>query len=167
MHLMLGPLPPARDRPPVKPAVLIGVGNPYRRDDGIGPALAAAIDALDLPGVTVLTSDGEPSRLLDAWAGASLAVVVDAARPGSGKPGQIRRFADDCPARASGSASTHGLGIAEAIELGRALDQLPDRLMVFAVAAKDVGYGDQLSQPVQAALPDLTRQVLAELKARE
>jgi len=149
----------------VRPAVLIGVGNPFRRDDGIGPALAVAIDALDLPGVTVLASDGEPSRLLDAWAGASLAVVVDAARPGDGDPGQIHRFADDCPAQASGSASTHGLGIAEAVELGRALDRLPGRLVLFAVAAEDVGYGDQLSQPVQAALPDLTRQVLAELQS--
>ncbi len=32
-------------------AVLIGIGNPYRRDDGIGPALAAAIEQLRPPGV--------------------------------------------------------------------------------------------------------------------
>ncbi len=33
--------------------LLIGYGNPGRLDDGLGPALAEAIENLDLPGVTV------------------------------------------------------------------------------------------------------------------
>lgn len=33
--------------------LVIGYGNPGRRDDGLGPALAAALEALNLPGVTV------------------------------------------------------------------------------------------------------------------
>jgi len=45
--------------------LLIGYGNPGRGDDGLGPALAARIEALDLPGVTVdrdyqLTVDHAP-----------------------------------------------------------------------------------------------------------
>ncbi len=31
---------------------MIGYGNPGRLDDGLGPAFVAALDALDLPGVT-------------------------------------------------------------------------------------------------------------------
>jgi hydrogenase maturation protease len=145
---------------------VIGVGNPYRRDDGIGPALATAVEALDLPGVTVLTSDGEPSRLLDAWTGAGLAVVVDATRRDGAMPGPIHRFAEDCVISGGfGSASTHGLGIAGAIKLGRVLDRLPMRLVIFAVDVEDVGYGDRLSQPVATAIPELTNLVLAELRA--
>ncbi len=33
--------------------LLIGYGNPGRKDDGLGPALAAAIEAMELPGVSV------------------------------------------------------------------------------------------------------------------
>lgn len=33
--------------------LLIGYGNPGRRDDGLGPQLAAELEALALPGVTV------------------------------------------------------------------------------------------------------------------
>ena len=33
--------------------LLIGFGNPGRLDDGLGPALADAIEKLALPGVTV------------------------------------------------------------------------------------------------------------------
>ena len=47
-----------------------GSGNPFRRDDGIGPAVAAAIERRHLPGVRVVISDGEPSGLLEAWSGA-------------------------------------------------------------------------------------------------
>lgn len=39
--------------PPSGKVLLIGYGNPGRMDDGLGPALAAGIAALELPGVTV------------------------------------------------------------------------------------------------------------------
>jgi hydrogenase maturation protease len=150
-------------------AVLIGVGNSFRRDDGIGPALAAAIGELDLPGVSVIVSDGEPSRLLDDWSGARLAVVVDAVRRDGGVAGQIHRhcvtdglLVADSSAPA-GSASTHGLGIDEAIQLAQVMGRMPERLVVFAVEAADIGYGEHLSQPVSVSLPALTQAVLAEL----
>ena len=33
--------------------LVLAYGNPGRRDDGLGPALAAALERLDLPGVTI------------------------------------------------------------------------------------------------------------------
>ena len=152
-------------------AVLIGIGNPYRRDDGIGPALAAAIEQLRPPGVSVTISDGEPSQLLDAWSGAPLAVVVDAVLCDDPAPGRIHRTAlGAAPAgtaagRPSASASTHGLGIPDAIRLAEALDRAPQRLVVFAVEAADIGFGPGLTAAVGACLPELTRAVLAELAA--
>ena len=38
---------------PGKRVFLLGYGNPGRRDDGLGPALASAIEALNLPEVAV------------------------------------------------------------------------------------------------------------------
>jgi hydrogenase maturation protease len=38
---------------PEKRYLLIGYGNPGRGDDGLGPAVAAGIEALDLAGLTV------------------------------------------------------------------------------------------------------------------
>jgi hydrogenase maturation protease len=150
-------------------AVLIGVGNPFRRDDGIGPALATVIGDLGLPGVSVIVSDGEPSRLLDAWTGARLAVVVDATRQDGGVAGQIQRHCvtDGPLARdwtSIGSASTHALGVGEAIHLAQAMDRMPERLVVFAVEAADIGYGEHLSQPVSDSLPELIEAVRAELE---
>lgn len=153
--------------------VLIGIGNPYRRDDGAGPLLAAAVERLRLPGVAVACADGEPSQLLDAWAGARLAVVVDAVACSPAVPGRIHRtelaapyVMDGDPLVAGlpgGAASTHGLGVPDAIRLAVALDRAPQRLVVYAVEAADLGFGTGLSGPVAASLPELVRMVQVEL----
>jgi hydrogenase maturation protease len=159
-------------------AVVIGIGNPYRRDDGIGLALAAAVARAALPGVTVTESDGEPSALLDAWSGVPLAVVVDAVLCAVPEPGRIHRTALDLAsggggldaagfnAGGAGAASTHGLGVPDAVRLAQALGRAPGRLVVFAVEAADLGFGPAPSPTVAASLPELSRAVLAELASR-
>lgn len=146
-------------------AVVIGVGNLYRRDDGIGQALVAAVGELQLPGVVLTVSDGEPSQLLDAWSGADLAVVVDAVLCDPPEPGRIHRTTLGSAAPGSATASTHGLGIPDAVRLAEALNRAPQRLVVFAVEAADIGFGLGLSPAVAASLPELTRAVHAELGA--
>ncbi|SFK77707.1 hydrogenase maturation protease [Geodermatophilus ruber] len=70
---------------------VIGIGNEFRRDDGIGPALVARLAARGLPGVRLTVSDGEPTHLLEAWAGRELAVVVDAVHRQPATPGRAPR----------------------------------------------------------------------------
>jgi hydrogenase maturation protease len=68
------------------PSVVIGVGNEFRRDDGAGPAVIARLRGLVPPGVDLVVTDGEPTRLIEAWTGAALAVVVDAVRAQPPRP---------------------------------------------------------------------------------
>jgi hydrogenase maturation protease len=145
-------------------SVLIGVGNPFRRDDGIGPAIAELIAGCGLPGVATLSCDGDPSLLIEAWTGASLAVIVDAMTCDEPVPGRLHRSDQPATWAAAGPASTHGLGIADAVRLGAALRRMPGRLVLFAAEAGDRGFGPGLSGPAAAALPDLARAVLAELR---
>jgi hydrogenase maturation protease len=145
--------------------VVIGVGNEYRRDDGIGPALVAALERLAPAGVRVVVSDGEPVRLIEEWAGAPLAVLVDAVVCEPSSPGTVHRtdLADPGAGLGSVPASSHSLGIPDALRLAAALDRAPDRLVVYAVEAADLGFGTELSREVAAALPGLVSAVLAEL----
>lgn len=142
--------------------VVIGIGNPYRRDDGVGPALAERLATLVMSDVDVRVLDGEPTGLLDAWTGAQLTIVVDAVLCQPARPGQIHRTTMSALA-GSTATSSHGLGIPEAVELGRALDRLPEHLIVYAVEAADVGYGTDLSPAVAAAIPELLDAVLTDL----
>ena len=61
-----------------EPIVVIGVGNEFRRDDGAGPAVIGQLRDRVPAGVELVITDGEPTRLIEAWAGAALAVIVDA-----------------------------------------------------------------------------------------
>jgi hydrogenase maturation protease len=144
-------------------AVVIGIGNEYRRDDGIGLAVITALAEHDLPGVRLVVSDGEPSRLLADWAGVDLAIVVDAVLCEPSRPGRVDRTSVD-ELRPHGNASSHGLGIPEAVALARVLDRLPCRMLVYAVEAADVSLGVGLTPAVTAALPGLVDAVLADLR---
>lgn len=146
---------------------VIGVGNDYRRDDGVGWAVIAGLRQRPLPPGTVLsTCDGDPGRLIGLWEGARLAVVVDAAHAHPATPGRVHRLAVDVGRLAQQSAtSSHGLGLGEAVELARALGLLPERLVVYAVEGADGGFGTGLSPAVAAGVADLVEAVEAEIEA--
>ena len=146
-------------------AAVIAVGNPLRADDGAGVEVVRRLAGRVPAGVRLIELGGDPAGLLDAWEGLGTVVVVDAVRSG-GEPGTIHRLdasTEPLPAR-TGSASTHGLGLAEALELGRALGRLPARVVVVGIeVADDRTAGGKLSRPVQDAIEDAAASVLAEL----
>ena len=145
------------------PAVVIGVGNEFRRDDGAGPAVVAALRDLAPDGVRLVVTDGEPARLIEAWAGAALAVVVDAVRAQPPRPGTVHRFVVGWPGPMGRPASSHGLGLDDAISLAVALDRMPARLIVHAIEAADLTVGLGLTLPVATAVDAVARAVLADL----
>lgn len=138
--------------------LVIGVGNPYRHDDGVGVALIARLRECGLPGVELVEESGEPAALVQRWSGWKTVVLVDAVDAGK-KAGTLHRFEwaggrwDAAPSAAA--VSTHGLGLAEAVELGRVLERLPDHLVVYGIEVADVSHGVGLSPPVAAALDTL------------
>ncbi|MFI9201593.1 hydrogenase maturation protease [Streptomyces sp. NPDC053048] len=148
---------------------VIGVGNEFRRDDGVGPMVVARLREHaahgGLPaGIRLVCSDGEPGRLIGLWEGAELAVVVDAAHAHPGHPGRIHRLElDGYKAWPAGTASSHGLGLGEAVELARALDRMPRRLIVYAVEGADGSLGTGLTPAVNAAVEPLTERVQQEI----
>jgi hydrogenase maturation protease len=144
-------------------ALVIGLGNSYRRDDGVGPAVAERLRGRR--DVEVATCEQEPSRLLDAWAGADLALVVDAVASGA-EPGTVHRF--DASERAVPSSvfrgSTHAFGVGEVIELARALGRLPGRVIVYGVEGAEFAAGDGLSPAVAVAVEPLATELIEEAR---
>ena len=145
--------------------VVIGVGNEFRRDDGAGLAVVTSLRDRVPPGVELVLTDGEPTRLIEAWTGAALAVVVDAVRADPPRPGRVHRFVLDRPlAGATRTASSHGFGLDDAIGLALALDRMPGRLIVHAIEAADLTQGTGLTSQVAAAVGEVASAVLADLR---
>ncbi|HJY59877.1 MAG TPA: hydrogenase maturation protease [Streptosporangiaceae bacterium] len=152
--------------PSREPVVIIGIGNEFRRDDGAGPAVVSALrDLAPPPGVELMITDGEPARLIQAWTGARLAVVVDAVRAQPPSPGRVHRFVLDRPRTGAGrTASSHGFGLDDAVSLAAALDRMPGRLIVHAIEAADLTQGLGLTPLVAAAVGTVARAILDDIR---
>lgn len=151
--------------------LLIGIGNPLRRDDGAGLVAARWLRERLRHERAALAIDhaectGELTVLLELWAGREQVLVFDAASATALSPGSVLRL-DGCrdalpapPAR-----STHALGLAQVVELGRALGALPERLTVYAIGAADFGHGEGLSAEVERGVTAAVEAAQAELRA--
>jgi hydrogenase maturation protease len=142
-------------------ALIIGLGNPDRGDDGAGRAVAARLRARVPGGMRVIECAGEATDLLARLGEADEAILVDAAMSGAA-PGTVGRFeVHEAPLPAARfGMSTHGFGLAEAIELARALGQLPRRCVVYAIEGRSFEIGDPLSPEVEAAVETIVASVL-------
>lgn len=146
--------------------LVLGLGNPLRGDDAVGPRVVEELSRRDLPeGVTVLdggTGGLDLLRILERW---ERAVIVDAADVGR-EPGRFVRFAPD-RARLTPTTgyrfSLHHAGLGEALRLADALDLPLPEMVIFGMQPAEIGWSDGLSPTVETALPALIDAVLREI----
>jgi len=143
--------------------LIIGIGNEYRGDDAVGLIVARRLKERLADSAKVLEQSGDGAALMDAWRSAETVIVIDALASGAA-PGAIHRFESNTrpiPKNAF-RCSTHAFGVAEAIELSRALTRLPPTLVVYGIEGKNFATGVGLSPEVERAACEAVRQVLAE-----
>lgn len=159
-------------KPTAQAIAVIGVGNEFRSDDGVGWAVVDLLRERARhhplpPGALLCKCDGEPARLLSLWEDACTSIVIDAARSDThGRAGRVTRLALDGPLPQSepGVTSSHGLSLAAAVELARVLDRLPRQLIVYTVEGEEFGLGFGLSAAVSAAVEPIARRVEQEIR---
>jgi hydrogenase maturation protease len=130
--------------------LVIGAGNDARRDDGAGLAVARHLRAA---GLDAREARGDLSALADLWRDTDRVILVDAVCSGA-PPGTLHCFdALHAPLPAVfARASTHALGLAEAVELARALGRLPATLTVYGIEGAEFDMGEGLSPRVAEAI---------------
>ena len=135
---------------------IIGIGNPFRRDDSVGLAAARRLRETCSGAVVVEEASGEGGDLMERWRGCDRVILIDAVRSGA-RPGTIHRLdASSGPIpKAFFSYSTHAFSVAEAVELARALGRLPRELVIFGIEGLDFSTGEGLTPPVEEALEEV------------
>ena len=146
--------------------IVIGIGNRWRRDDGVGHRVVDELEGRLPESVELTMLDGEPARLVSTWRGRPWALVIDAVQAGA-PPGTIHRLdgmsLSDEPRP---SPSSHGAGLHAAVALGRAIGQLPDALTIVGVEPEDVGHGEGLSDPVAGVFDQVLTIIEEEVRTR-
>lgn len=132
--------------------LVLGLGQAERGDDGVGPAVVDRVADV-VADVEVASGPRDAAWILDAWREREGVVVVDAVRSGCAAGSvhiidpRMGSFVD------SASTSTHGLGLAAAVELGRALGDLPRRIALVGIEAGTFELAASMTDEVRAAIP--------------
>jgi hydrogenase maturation protease len=162
-----GPGPRARgdacSLKPVACSLVLGYGNTLCGDDGVGPAVAEAIAALRLPGVTTHTCHQLTPELAETVSEYEHIFFVDASVKLNA--GEVR-WQEVSPADSSPSALGHHLSPPALLAWRKSLFGRAPSATIIAIGARDLEPGPSLSPPVRAAVQRVAQQFAAKLANR-
>jgi hydrogenase maturation protease len=153
--------------------LVLGLGNSLRGDDGIGPrvveqlierGLPVEVEALDAGtaglDLLYLLTESRPG----GGGGPRRVIIIDAADVGL-EAGQFVRFRPgEADLRGAGEgAGSHEAGLAEVLELARALERPLPEIVIFGVQPGSLEWGTGLTSKVEAAVPQLVGAVFREV----
>jgi hydrogenase maturation protease len=132
--------------------LVIGVGNEIRADDAVGLHVCRVLKGRLPDHCNVVENSGDGANLMELWKNSQVTILVDAVRSGT-EPGQVHRYeAHQRPLPATlFQNSTHAFGVPQAIELARAMNQLPQTLIVYGIEGACFDEGVGISPVVELA----------------
>jgi hydrogenase maturation protease len=150
----------------MKPTLIICLGNPLMRDEGIGIRLASELLAhlAENPDVEVLDLGTGGLTVLHAIEGRKKIVFVDCAVMGK-TPGTILRFT---PRQVSSKKvrmrySLHEGDLLNTLDLSRQLGQCPDDIVIFGIEPKEIAQGEGLTGELQNNIRQYVQTILEEV----
>jgi hydrogenase maturation protease len=145
--------------------LIIGIGDEYRGDDAAGLIVVRQLKERLADSAIVIEQSGDGVAMMESWRGAETVIIFDAVMSGA-EPGTIHRLDASAQPIPKGAFhySTHAFGVAEAIELARALGNLPQYLVVYGIEGKNFAVGVGLSVEVERATGEAVRQALATIQ---
>jgi len=147
---------------------IIGLGNPLRRDDGIGLLLLQHLQTQKkiLPkNIEYIDGGTSGMNLLHLLAQFDVVMLIDAV-DFKGKPGDARVFSlkDIRSVKKPVIMSTYDSDFLSILRLSQELKELPETLVVFSIQPQDVSYGIGLSKEIEMILDDLCLKVQKEIQ---
>lgn len=148
---------------------ILGIGSPFG-DDQVGWKIAEELmygDVLPcfIPQYVQIEIHDRPGvRLLDIMNGAETVFIIDAVVSGN-TIGQLYRLQDDEIQTLSQILSTHDIGIAETLRLGRSLNQLPNTIIFYGVEIDINNRVNGFSKSIDAAIQQIKNSIETEIVA--
>ncbi len=146
--------------------VVLGVGNIIMGDEGVGVRCIERIDAAGMLPAGVVTIDGGTStnELLGELEGLDLLVIVDAVATGAPSGTLVRLEGDRIPSAFSNKLSPHQHGINDLLATLTFMGRAPARVVLHGVTPHRIELGLELSPEIEAMVPALIANVVAEVE---
>lgn len=151
-----------------KKIIIIGVGNIFRSDDGVGIVIAQKLKAKNIEGLEAIEESGEGVSLMNSWENFDHVIIVDAVSSGekAGKIYYLDAINEPIP-KSFFNYSTHAFSVAESIELSRVLGNLPPKLFIYGIEGKDFSGGQTLSPEIEDASLKVIDQIINSLEEKK
>lgn len=148
----------------MKGRMVIGCGNLFRRDDGIGIHVIELLRKERVPNdVEIFDAGTAGLEIIFQARDCRELVIIDACRSES-EPGAVFQVpGNELPLPYTPTLTLHDFRWDHALYAGTRLfgDNFPQSVTAFLVEGGDFGFGDSLSREVRQALPKVVQQVLA------
>ena len=157
------PEPDARERR----ILVMGVGNPLMRDEGIGPrVIELLLSGYDFPPhVEVVDAGTMGLTILNLLDGIDELVVIDAVKDTGHSPGTVLVMSPEDLAPNQVLHSLHDLRLVDVLENAALIGKAPHAVIVGVQIERIEPWVLELSETVEAALPIAVAAVLEELAA--
>ncbi|HYA56175.1 MAG TPA: hydrogenase maturation protease [Nitrososphaerales archaeon] len=166
-HPIEEPTAPDPDELAAGKTVVLGLGNPYLRDDGVGVAVARELQRRSTAGDAIVRAHQTFDLwLLSEFSGASKLIIIDAVRSGSA-PGTVTEY-EVAPRRGplSPLPGLHSLELHDLIDFASRMGLLSCPVTIIGIEPKDCGVGEGLSPEVERAIPDVVTLVAVKSQQR-
>ena len=133
--------------------VIIGIGNPLKRDDNIGNLIADKLKGISGNDILLIRAETNPENYIDKLRSFEPEIIyfIDAVEF-DGKTGEVRVF--DIEDVLNQSLSTHGISV----RIFK--DFFPNtKIKIIGIKVKGISYGEGLSEELKQKLGTITKKV--------
>jgi hydrogenase maturation protease len=146
-----------------KRTLVMGVGNPILRDDGVGIHAVRELKKT-ITGVDFLEESLSGLELIEQFRGYERVVIIDAVKTQGGVPGEMYHLTPEDMPTLHG-LSPHDADFRTAIEYGKKFMGVMPAIEIYGIEVENVTeYGETLTSEVERSLPGLIEKIKDKLK---
>ena len=141
----------------MKKTIILGVGNPILRDDGVGIHVAEELKKqIKKPDITIDNAFTGGMNLLDLMVDHDRAILIDAVKRKEGKLGDVNIF-DLGELSAFHTCNPHDVSLPQALDLAKKLGhkRIPNDIKLVGINIGEFNseFGEELSSEIAKAVP--------------
>lgn len=135
--------------------LVVGVGNPLRRDDGIGSEIIKILQKESNPNFTLIDVGTDSFLIFDQLSLYKKVIIIDAVSMGEDS-GVVKLFTPkEAKLKIKNDAlSTHGFGLVQILKLVEKFD-ITTVIKVIGIQPQNISFGEGLSDVVKKNVPQI------------
>ena len=146
---------------------VLGIGSPFG-DDQVGWKVVENLNAQKntwpdiFQSIAIEYYDRPGLRLIELMHDVDIVFLIDAIKSGR-KIGTIYRLKNKEIDENKHLLSTHGMGVAEALQLGRVLNQLPETIILYGIEVNEILIQENISNQVMFSTFKVAEQIKSDI----